>query len=316
MIIDSNFTPKYCPIAEYFNKLEKWDERTDYIQQLADLVQTKKGQFGDDIDSNDVLYDYLRRWLVGCVSTMLQRYENHTCLTLLGGQGIYKTTFLRNLGIDEKLTYVGAMNPADKDSKIKLSEKTLIVLDELEATTKFEMAQLKSNMTLRTISVRRPYGHYAEELPRRASFCASTNETEILSDMTGSRRWLCIEVEEINYKAVTPELMRKVYAQALYMLDNNFEYWKYDEVYKIDDNNQQFNLTSPEEEALLDMFQKPDTLFECSYYTNTQIINTLAQKNQGVKFASKRLGQALKKHGFTRVKRDGLYRYAIKIKLE
>jgi predicted P-loop ATPase len=86
---------------------------------------------------------------------------------MLGPQGIGKTTFLRKLGIDPELVFVGGINPADKDSKVLYSEKVLVILDELESTTKFELSALKSNMTLRHITVRRPYARITETLPRR-----------------------------------------------------------------------------------------------------------------------------------------------------
>jgi predicted P-loop ATPase len=327
MIIESDFTPDYCPIVEYFNILEPWDMETDHIKYLANLIKVKEAQFTNDnegkkINAQSVWETYLKRWLVATTATMLQLSVNHSCLTLLGPQGIGKTTFLRKLGISEDLVYIGAINPNDKDSKIYYAEKTIIVLDELEATTKYELAQLKSNMTLSNITVRRPYARRPEVLPRRASFCASANDIHVLSDLTGSRRWLCVEVETIDYKGITPELMKLVYAQALYLLNTGFKHWfDNEEIISLENNNTRFYQPLPEEEALLKIVYHPEKQpisFIPDILTNTELIGKMSSKFPGVKFSSKKLGQVLAKYNFNRKSRseDRLYGYEVILRNE
>lgn len=309
MVIESDFTPDFCPIQEYFKTLPAWDG-FDYMTQLADLVTVTPGQFGDtddghQIDARDVWRLYLMRWLIASVATMLGKYENHTCLTLLGEQGLGKTTYLRRLGIDDNLTFVGAFNPADKDSRLLIAEKTVIVLDELEATTKHDLAGIKSNMTLKSIDVRRPYGRRAERLPRRASFAASANDEHILSDISGSRRWLCVRVDSVNYKDVTPELMRGAYSQALQMLNDGRQYWfEGDEIQSLDKRNARFYAACAEEEALFKIIYHPREVYPIStiseILTNTELIGKMSVMLPGIRFSPKKLGQVLSKHGFAR----------------
>jgi predicted P-loop ATPase len=248
----------------------------------------------------------------------LSRCENHTCLTLLGSaQGIGKTWFLNHIGISKKLTYSGYINPLNNDHKTYYAEKTLIVLDELESTTKMDMAALKSNMTLSSITVRRPYARRSEILPRRASFCACANDIQVLGDLTGDRRWLCVEVEEIDYLKVTPELMQNVYSQALEALNAGVKGWfDVTDIRNLRKNNERFTQPYAEEEALLTLFEAVD--FEsptATHLTNTELLNRLVLKNPGHKFSARRLGQALKKHGFhLRNIREGkniLHKYAV-----
>ena len=62
-----------------------------------------------------------------------------------------------------------------------------------------ESSELKSFITIRTDTIRRPYGRYTEDIPRRCVFAMSTNDTQYLKDETGNRRYLPIEVQdEVN----------------------------------------------------------------------------------------------------------------------
>lgn len=317
MIVDSDFTPAYNPIDEFFQSLPIWDTKNDYINELAKLVKPTPGQYGDNQDSFLIWGLYLQKWLVATVATMQGKGINHTCLTLLGPHGIGKTTFLYKLCPIDYLVYVGAINPADKDSKILYTEKILIILDELEATTKFELAQLKSNMTLPSITVRRPYARRAEELPRRASFGACANDIQVLADITGSRRWLCVQCDDINYMGVTPELINGAYSQALYLLNNGYKYWfSGDEIAFLERTNERFYISSPEEEALLKLFSPvPFNDVFADYKTNTEILKSLNNEYPSIKFSTKKLGQALTKYKFERGKKSGVYCYALKYKV-
>lgn len=326
MIIESDFTDDYSPIAEYFNTLESWDGETDYIHILSDMVTAKPGQYGENeagnaIDAQWIWNMYLERWIIASVATMLQRNVNHSCLTLLGDQGLGKTTYLRKLGINENLTYIGSINPSDKDSRIYYAEKCLIVLDELESTTKYELSALKSNMTLPSVTVRRPYARKPENLPRRASFCASANNISVLSDLTGSRRWLCVEVIKIDYEGITPELMRKVYSQAFSLLNSGVKYWfEGSEIQFLEKNNTRFQQSIAEEEALLKLvylpIDRPGAAYTEEHLTNTELISKMSEKFPGMKFSNKKLGEILNKHGFTRKARSGdhLQAYIVRIR--
>src|SRR5208283_4926023 len=140
-----------------------------------------------------VFEEYLRKWLVASVGCATNTdVVNHTCLTLVGPQGRYKTTWLNRL-VPEALSqyiHVGTIDPTNKDTHIHLSECYLINLDELETLNKHELGSLKSVMTYKTSRIRRPYAHFADQMIRRASFAGSINRDSFLTDETGTRRFL------------------------------------------------------------------------------------------------------------------------------
>jgi predicted P-loop ATPase len=82
---------------------------------------------------------------------------------------------------------------------ISLSENMFINLDELSSMNKFELNHLKSLFSIDSVRVRHPYGSRMQTDPRRASFIGSTNEQSFLTDTTGSVRWLCFEINSIEF---------------------------------------------------------------------------------------------------------------------
>lgn len=247
-ILKSEFVPKYHPFKEYFSSLPPWDEENDYIQQFIDLVEVEAGQ-------QDRWQLYFTKWIVGVVACALEQGENHGCIVLVGEQGIGKTTLVGKLVPPELLNYyaVAQLNPNDKDSKILVAESFLINLDELESSTRDEIGHLKSLITIKNVTVRRPYARHTETTRRRASFIGSVNRSMFLTDVTGTRRFLTVDVKKINY---TEKLnIEQLYAQALFMLNNDFIYWFHGkEVDLINEANIPYSVTSSEEELLLKTF--------------------------------------------------------------
>jgi len=305
-VIESDYSISYDPIKDYFDSLPVWDGQTDHIKDLAMLVKAKPGQEGN-------WYLYLSRWFIAMVATMLGKDINHSCLILLGPQGCGKSTFFHNLGINNDLTYTGHIIPGDRDSKIMTAEKTLINLDELESSTREDWSFIKSLVTLPHITVRRPYAKHAEELTRLASFCGSANKLQLLGDLTGSRRWLCVEIDEINYLGLTDELKRNVYSQARELYYQRCKYWfDGDEINEIDKSNQVFCEVCHENEALQILFKPISSKsFTASYLTSTEILYELNKEFPTIRFGQKKLGNVLKNLGFERIKHDGLYKYAV-----
>ena len=129
--------------------------------------------------------------------------SNHTVLVLQGKQGLGKSTWFRNL-LPEALksyAYPGELDPSNKDTMVYLSECLIINLDELASLNKGKESALKEVITKSEIKVRKVYRRNPESLIRRASFTGSVNDPQILTDTTGSRRFLIHEVEHIDYTA-------------------------------------------------------------------------------------------------------------------
>lgn len=308
-LFKSNFTPEHHPLKEYLTTLPKWNKQTDHISLLAKSIKT---------DNDEFFADALKRWLVALVATGLQDdIVNQSMIILSGGQGIGKSTFIRNLLPDDlkEYHYSGMINPNSKDTLIQLSECLIIDLDELSNLTRKGNNEVKELITKSKIKVRRPYARIPENLVRRASFIGSINEHEFLTDLTGNRRYLCFKVKSIDNDTLVNHA--GIFSQALSLYRSGFKfYFDGAEIKKINERNENFRAKTPIEELIMEYYKPSKDKSKAELYlSSTEILKRLNQ-NSNIPFTntnSIQLGKILINLGFERHKRDGVYKYALDI---
>ena len=302
----SDYCEQYDPFKTYFESLNEVESEVDYISQLANTITTTK---------QDLWLECFKKWFVAMVACVTnEKVVNQTVIVFSGKQGIGKTTWMEKLVPKPLKDYLfsGTINPNNKDTLIHLAECMLINLDELENLNKTEIGSLKEIITKSHIRMRKAYGHNNETLPRRASFAGSVNTAQFLNDTTGSRRFLCFEVEHIEYHHNVN--LDNCYKQALHLIDEGFRYWfNNEEIKNINQNNEQYQIKSPEEELLLTWFEKADKETATAFLNTTQIATRLAYfGNINISNATIiQLGKALKKLDFIRLVKDRNYVYAV-----
>lgn len=305
-LLYSDFCPLYNPFEDYFHNLPTYDEKTDYITDLANTITTTK---------QDLWQQCFKKWLVAMVGCVLDdKVINHTVIVFSGKQGLGKTTWVERLVPKQLKEYLfsGTINPNNKDTLVQLAECMLINLDELENLNRSEIGSLKEIITKTQIRMRKAYGHNNETMPRRASFAGSVNTAQFLNDSTGSRRFLCFELEGIQYQHEVD--INMAFSQALFLFKSGFRFWfDQEEIKSITANNEQYQLHSPEEELLLTWFEPCEKESATVFLNASQIASKLSERtklnlNDGT---INKLGKALKKHNFTRLKKEGIYVYAM-----
>lgn len=308
-LLHSDYCEMFDPFDVYFQNLPKSEEETDYIEQLADTITTTK---------QDLWRICFKKWFVAMVACVLdEKQVNQTVIVFSGKQGLGKTTWIEKLMPKQLKEYIfsGTINPSNKDTLIHLAECMLINLDELENLNRSEIGSLKEIITKTHIRMRKAYGHNNENMPRRASFAGSVNTSQFLNDTTGSRRFLCFEVEHIEYAHDID--INKVYAQAFSLFSNGFRHWfNQEEIKEINANNEQYQIRSPEEELLLTWFE-PIEKEKAQYFFNTtqiaQILSTKANINL-TEASIRKLGMSLRKYGFIKISKNKTYVYPVKLK--
>ena len=306
-LLHSDYCEMFDPFEVYFENLSNNEDETDYITMLADTVTTTK---------QDLWRTCFKKWFVAMVACVLdEKQVNQTVIVFSGKQGLGKTTWMEKLMPKQLKEYIfsGTINPNNKDTLIHLAECMLINLDELENLNRSEIGSLKEIITKTHIRMRKAYGHNNENMPRRASFAGSVNTSQFLNDTTGSRRFLCFEVEHIEYTHNID--INKVYTQAVSLYKSEFRHWfNQEEIKEINANNEQYQLRSPEEELLLTWFEPATKETANKFYNTSQIAVRLAELgNLHVTDGTvNKIGKALKKHGFQRYSKNHAYVYPVK----
>ena len=305
-LLNSDFVIRYDPLFEYFQSLPEWDG-ADYIKQLSETVKLR------DTGLNDYWHKSLRRFLTAMVGCAIDPdVTNETSIIFYGSQGEGKTKWLNRLVPDQlnprQYLFVGNIYD-DKDSKMNLSSRMIINLDELGSLNRQEIGYLKSLFTLKTISLREPYMRKSKNFIRRASFVGSIDREEFLNDLAGTRRFLTFAISEIDYEHNVD--MNNVLAQAYSLFKSGEKfYFDKDEIKEINQNNDEFRVRTLEEELLQMYFEKPKYISAATGMTTTEIANVFAENNSSYKASNasiKKLGEILTLLGYEKktVKVDG-----------
>jgi hypothetical protein len=250
-----------------------------------------------------------KKWFVAMVASwMRDEVVNHQVLVLIGRQGIYKTTWLEHLIPPHLRAYTCKLaNSTDlnKDERMRIAEFGLISLDEIDSMNNRELNQLKSIITATDVNERAAYAYTKERRIRLASFCASGNRRDFLTDITGNRRWLPFEVESILNPFHTILPYEQLYAQAWALAqDPLFSYWfDLDEIEVLEQHNQHFRDESNEEQLLPILFDVPAE-GKGEFMTTAQISERLVTYGNIKKpMALSRLGMVLGTAGYKATKR-------------
>ena len=318
-IIESSFSPRINPIQEYFKGLPLVDVSSSSpfsLKAIPDLASCVV------VRNSEKWLPYLTKWLVAVVANAMDDREcrNHTCLVMTGEQGKFKTTFL-DLLCPSKLhgySYTGKIYPQEKDTLTYIGQNLIVNIDDqLKALNKRDENELKNLITCPMVKYRMPYDKYVEEHPHLASFVASVNGNDFLTDLTGSRRFLPFEVLSIDIERAKAISMDNVYAEAKALLKSGFRYWfDDDEIAELYRESEDFQVQTAEMELLLRCFEKPTEDESYSLMTTTEILTYLGIYTHQP-LVAKRMGEALKKAGYIKVskRRNGsspIYVYKIR----
>ena len=341
-IIESSFSPRVNPIQEYFKGLPLRDignNRGNSDSCSHDSSGNNENNSCCDTSSfslkvipelascgavrnSDKWLPYLTKWLVAVVANAMDDREcrNHTCLVLTGEQGKFKTTFLDLLCPPalHGYSYTGKIYPQEKDTLTYIGQNLIVNIDDqLKALNKRDENELKNLITCPMVKYRMPYDTYVEEHPHLASFVASVNGNDFLTDPTGSRRFLPFEVLSIDIERAKAISMDNVYAEAKALLKSGFRYWfDDDEIAELYRESEDLQVQTAEMELLLRCFEKPTEDESYSLMTTTEILTYLGIYTHQP-LVAKRMGEALKKAGYIKVskRRNGgspIYVYKIR----
>ena len=306
--LKSDMVPAVHPLRAWLDGLRPYTaDQPDWIDFVASQVKVKPSgeeAKGDKARGEELWRTCFKKWFVAMVASwMNDEVVNHTVLVLVGRQGIFKTTWLDHLIPPELRAYSSKLplsGQISKDDRLRLCENGMLNIDELDAMCGREMNIVKSLLTSTDVNERAAYGRLKERRVRLASFCASTNKREFLTDITGNRRWLPFEVESIQNPFHTIIPYERLYAQAKALVEEGiFSYWfDLDEIEVLEAHNEEFRALENEEELLPILFDKPAE-GRGEFMTTAEISDRLATYG-GIKkpMSIRKLNAILERHEF------------------
>ena len=249
--IESAHIPDYNPVHEFLSGCGDWDGKANYIEDFARRLPT----------DYQLWPKYFHRWFLAMVAQAMninRDYGNSMVPMLIGGEGIKKSNFCKNiLPLSMREYYMDDIK-MDNPEQVErvLSRMWLVCIDEFNAKTDREQAKVKRILTEKDVQVRKMRSAEYTMTPRLCSFIATTNDPTPLSSSEGNRRYLCVEVKgEIDMSERVP--YKQMFAQAVTELhDPDCLYWfTSEDEREIREHNQSFMEESSTEGILPSLFE-------------------------------------------------------------
>ena len=310
-IIQSEEVPVFNPVEDYLQHLPKWNGQNHVAQLFSRIPGVTSEQL-----------HFLSVWLRSTVAhwTQMDTIHGNECVpTLIGAQGCGKTTFVTRLLPTHLRTYfLDHLNLSNKfDKEMALTNNLLVNLDELDAIRPSQHASLKQTLSKSKVNGRPIYGCSQEDRPRFASFVATTNNPHPLTDATGSRRYICIQIPKGQWIDNEGEIdYDQLYAQVLYELNvQKIPYWfNNDEVKRIQELNHNFTEQKDLAEIVEACFRKPGKGEVSKTINSTEILQLIKQEYPSIRTSIStkvQIGLAMKSLGYEYVNRGNVKFYKV-----
>ncbi len=273
--LESDYIKNYNPIDEYlFQCYDKWDGK-DHIRALARTVPT----------ANPHWADWFYTWFLGMVDQWRgfthRQYGNSVAPLLISKQGYNKSTFCRRLLPPElQWGYNDNLILSEKRQVYQAMAQFMVInLDEFnQISPQVQQGFLKNLIQLPTLKYKPPYGSHVMEFPRLASFIATSNMKDILTDPSGNRRFIGVELTGPIDVSVRPNY-QQLFAQALTALHNGEKsYFDAEQVKLIMKNNCQFEVAEPIDQYFQLYFDLVENEKEGEYLTAAEIFDYLKKQ--------------------------------------
>ena len=270
--LESDLLSTYNPVEDFLFKCAgKWDGK-DYIRALARTVPT----------DNPYWEDWFYTWFLAMVnqwrSYSHRKYGNSVAPLLISKQGYNKSTFCRSLVPPElQWGYNDNLVLSEKRQVLQaMCQALLLNLDEFnQISPQVQQGFLKNIIQLPSVKMKPPYGSHVQEFPRMASFIATSNMEDILSDPSGNRRFLGVELTGPIDVSQLPNY-EQLYAQALSALRAGEKtYFDAEQTKLIMASNRKFEVISPVDQYFNLYFDLTDDAKQGEYLTAAEIFQEL-----------------------------------------
>lgn len=201
----------YHPIRRYFESLPQWDgvKRVDTL--FIDYLGAEDNAYIRAVCRKTLCAAYMRIYHPGIKFDYLPVFN--------GAQGIGKSTFIANLGMEWFSDSLTLSDMNDKTAAEKLQGYWIHEISELAGMKKADLDKVKAFVSRRDDKYRASFGKRVAPHPRQCVFFGTTNsENGYLRDVTGNRRFWNVKVSgNGKYKPweMTRELVDQIWAETM-----------------------------------------------------------------------------------------------------
>ncbi len=334
MILRSpNQMKTYDPITEYFDRVGKMEITESHIDKLIAHLRVREFDDRPEGEYQKRAAYYIRKWLVAAAACATGSYVNEAALVFVSEtEGNGKTTLARFL-CPPALSEMFATSSRDKQlysMDQAVVRNFLVLYDEMYGISPGMAEEFKTTMSAGQLAVR--FKGDLCPVPRRriASVIGTTNNRMgnnygFLSPAIGTRRFICIHLDSIDFDYMGAVDIDRVWAEAIQLsrqADYNYRLTQadYDD---LDEANQRYIVDTPASNLLQQVYMLPDGTDPDSerWMTTTEIINELRRmrviKSDMSKYVTPKLvGAALRALRFERKMIYGngerMYKYHVK----
>lgn len=219
-ILYSSKVPSRNMLKEFIRDNHTTDA-TGYIDNYASFIhpQTEYNKWA------------FKKWIVGAMHNWLSdrktKIVSPLTLVLTGQQhGTGKTSFFRNALPDELSEYMveEKIESKDKDSVFRMCKSLFMFDDEFGGDGFKDVKAFKRVSDTTNVVQRRPFAKQDSIFRRIAALCGSSNENDILKDITGNRRILPINVERIDYYEMIASDRKSLIIEAYNLYKSGFDW--------------------------------------------------------------------------------------------
>ena len=305
-LINSDFVPNYNPFLDFINE-NKEINTTGNIEKIFRSINSKDPEY--------VLH-FGRKWLVGMIAS-IHGQHSPLMLVLTGEkQNTGKTEWFRRLLPSELGKYYAESKLDEgKDGEILMTQKLLVVDDEMGGKSKKESKRLKELTSKQVFTLREPYGRNNVDLVRIATLGGTSNDNELLNDPTGNRRIVPVETYRIDHELYNSVNKVELFMEAYWLWKSDFK-WKLgsDDISYLNVDKISFEVSNFEKE-LIQKYFTPSEEFE--QMTSSEILIYLESKTRQ-RITVEKIGKELKALGFVQKKLDSGTRrvYCLKKNIE
>lgn len=301
-LLKSDFIEQYNPFFKFFGSdgvpvilpAIPLPVQKAYDSPLIDLLAST-------IENDNPSYTlfFVRKWIVSIISAA-HKVHSPLLLCLLGSQNTGKTEWFRRLLPPELQAYYAESKlDKEKDDELLMTENLIIMDDELGGKSKQDNLKLKNLTSKQYFSLRRPYGDHNEKILRLAVLCGTSNTREVLSDPTGNRRIIPIEVNDIDKNLYNSIDKRALFMEAFRLYKEGFD-WRItaNDIKYLNTDQSRYEMVVAEKELILKYFQPGDSV--SSDRLTTTEIKVEIERLTMQKLSLNIIGRELENCGFER----------------